>query len=174
MEYRPGWFEHLLLRLGVPHFDILKTVEEKEVLYLRRFYFFKRSAFFLTLTGGRYEGLYLHHVMRPDEDQHLHDHPWDFSALIVAGGYQEDIPNLEHGKTWKHGGSLLIRVWGPLSFRSSRAEQLHRISADHFKKTWTIFLAGPKRRVWGFETENGWMPYDEYLLKHEPGRMDSE
>ncbi len=166
MRERTGWFERLLLALRVPRFDILKRIETKDELYLRRFYLVRRSRLFHFLSGNKYEGLYLHLILRPDEDQHLHDHPWDFSAFILSGGYREEAPSREHSALWQHGDDLTMRVWGTWSYRSSRAEQLHRISSEGFKRTWTLFLVGPKRRMWGFKTESGWMPYEAYLAKY--------
>ena len=42
----------------------------------------------------------------------LHNHPWNWGALIVKGGYWEHTPN---GKFWR----------GPGSFRFRKSEDLH-------------------------------------------------
>jgi len=173
MKHKPGLFERILLALKLSRFDIVKMVDGKEEMYLRRFHLIKRNKFLLKLTKGKYEGLYLHHILRPDEDRHLHDHPWDFSVFVLAGGYEEDIPHPKYGSSWRHGLGLLSRIWHPLSFRSSSAKQLHKISADNFKTTWTLIFVGPKRRKWGFKTEKGWMPYDEYLPLYCPEQVPS-
>lgn len=31
--------------------------------------------------------VFLHHFYRSDSDAALHDHPWDFTSLILFGGY---------------------------------------------------------------------------------------
>ncbi len=170
MKHKPGLFESLLLKLGVSRFDIFKEEDGEEELYLRRFHLLKHNKWLSKLTGGKYEGIYLHHILRPDDDRHLHDHPWAFGALILAGGYDEDIPHPKYLK-WRHGNGLLTRTWRPLSFRTSEATQLHRISKENFKKTWTLFFAGPKFRKWGFYTESGWEPYDVYLAKYCPNQL---
>lgn len=33
--------------------------------------------------------LRLHHILRSDDDRHLHDHPFDFTSFLLTGGYLE-------------------------------------------------------------------------------------
>src|SRR4051794_35856733 len=44
-------------------------------------------------------GMFIHKIWRPDNDRHLHDHPWErFDAFILKGGYTEeynDFPKIE-------------------------------------------------------------------------------
>ena len=73
--------------------------------YLVRYYVFlkDRKNFPFNIT--------LHKVLESDEPQ-LHDHPWDWGALILKGGYWEHTPQ---GKFWR----------GPGSLRFRKAEDLH-------------------------------------------------
>jgi len=194
MKHKPGWFENILLKLSVSRFDIYKKIDGVEELYLRRFHILKRlnpedfkktsnwKKFWLKIshygsrglkwiTNGRYDRLFLHHILLPDLDRHLHDHPWNFAVLILTGGYWEDIPHPKYLK-WKCGCGLLSRYWGPLSFRTSPGTQLHKISQDGFKTSWTILLASPKYRTWGFMTEDGWTEFDKYLAKYCPEQSE--
>ncbi|WP_460093748.1 hypothetical protein [Pseudomonas sp. S2_B03] len=34
----------------------------------------------------------IHHIMRPDEDRDLHDHPWNARTIILRGWYTEQRP----------------------------------------------------------------------------------
>ena len=34
----------------------------------------------------------IHHIMRPDEDRDLHDHPWNARTIILRGWYNEQRP----------------------------------------------------------------------------------
>lgn len=90
--------------------------------------------------------LYLHHFLSADGDRHLHDHPWAWSAsLVLAGGYVEQRMHLVDGYA------------GPVtSLRTQAAPALnitgrgfHRI-AEVFAGTWTLFIVGPRRKMWGF------------------------
>ena len=192
MEYvnhKPGWFERLLLKLNISRFDIVKKIDGVDYLYLRRFHLLKRNKFLSKLTKGKYEGIYLHHILRPDDDRDLHDHPWNFGALILSGGYMEEIPGIVKDPrcrkftlypltveevqhyAWRSGGPLFRRYWKLFSFRTEKAEQFHRISESGFKKTWTLFFAGPKFRKWQFMTKDGPEPYDIYLAKNCPEQL---
>lgn len=95
-------------------------------------------------------GIYLHRILRSDDDRDLHDHPFSFLTLILKTGYVEQTPG---GKKWKRPGSI---IW-------HRAEDLHRLEIPEGKTTWTFFIRGPKRRSWGFATEDGWIDWRVYL-----------
>ncbi len=135
----------------------------------------------------RIPSIYLHEFHRPDEDRHLHTHPWTWSAsLILRGGYNEDRLDLD---AWFSGGSvapgtLLSRIIefpqygyangfrdhavlrpGCLNiFPRGRAHRITRLLAP---SCWTLFLAGPKRTgddAWGFVVDGrGIVPWREYL-----------
>ena len=47
--------------------------------YLRRYYILKT----------RWFRIYLHEILRSDEDRDCHDHPWNFTSIILKGGYWE-------------------------------------------------------------------------------------
>jgi hypothetical protein len=100
---QPGWFERLLMKL-VPHFDIVKTTQllcpncvlecdfcdnpentKATVIYLRRFYLWRSK-----WIGKNWGDLYLHHIIRSDDDPDPHDHPWGFTGFILAGGYTDE------------------------------------------------------------------------------------
>lgn len=35
----------------------------------------------------------IHHILRPDEDRDLHDHPWNARTIILRGWYVEERPD---------------------------------------------------------------------------------
>lgn len=123
-------------------------------VYLRRWYLLETPWF----------GLKLHHILRPDADRALHDHPWSFVALILRGGYTEETADVERGVSWD--GSLWQverPTHRPWSLNVKRATDLHRIHVLH-GDCWTLVLNGPKRRKWGFSLRPGhWQAWDEYL-----------
>jgi hypothetical protein len=93
------------------------------------------------LLRTRWGNLYLHEILRSDEDLCLHDHPWRFVTLILAGGYREVLPNAVR---WRAPGTFLFR---PAPFR-------HRVEVD--RRAWSLVYVGPKVRAWGFWTMHGW------------------
>jgi hypothetical protein len=40
----------------------------------------------------------IHHIMRPDEDRDLHDHPWNARTIILRGWYAEQRPASDEWK----------------------------------------------------------------------------
>ena len=75
------------------------TDRSGRVPYLIRYYIFlkDRKTFPFNIT--------LHKVLVSDEPK-LHDHPWNWGALILAGGYWEHTPE---GKFWRGPGHIRFR-----------------------------------------------------------------
>lgn len=98
--------------------------------------------------------IYLHKIYRPDEDGYLHDHPWDFQSLILEGSYTEQN---EEGFFPKK----------PFMMASYKAEYVHKIAAVK-RTTLSLVITGPRRRVWGYQTPEGWMDNKTFRKwKHE-------
>lgn len=108
--------------------------------YLIRYYLLKT----------RWLSIYLHHILRSDEDRELHDHPWSFWSIILWGGYWEHRPN---GIVRYEPGAML---WRPRPWP-------HRLEVN--RPAWTLVIIGARRREWGFHTPQGWMPWFSFLKK---------
>lgn len=124
-------------------FDIMDIVDTSAV-YLRRWY----------LIDTPYFGVYLHKINMPDPDRPLHDHPWNFKAVVLRGGYTELVP----------GGENVHRVG---RINNKKAESLHRIKKLLRVPTWTLIFVGRCRREWGFATDQGWVQWDDYIRASE-------
>ena len=113
---------------------------------------------------GHWRGwrLYVHRFLVPDGERWLHDHPFDGLAVVLCGGYIEEVlPALGAEPRG------FRRRW----FNWIPQRKLHRISSVQ-PGTWTLFVHGPHRKLWGFlepiETEDGlaaaWLyhnPFDQ-------------
>lgn len=33
--------------------------------------------------------IYIHHILISDQDKDMHDHPWNFTSVILEGAYRE-------------------------------------------------------------------------------------
>lgn len=87
----------------------------------------------------------------------LHNHPWDWGAVILKGGYWEHTPE---GKHWR----------GPGHIRFRKAQDLHYLElakdADGNEiPCWSIFYMGKKSDTWGFLV-NGKIIENEEFLKN--------
>lgn len=124
--------------------------------YLRRWWLIPHNKKF---------NIYLHQILRDDDDRALHDHPWDNMSLILKGGYTEFMKDRK-GKTISK-----ERRAGRVAFR--RAETPHRLMVSHlpYGSTWTLFITGPKIRDWGFLCPQGWRFWKDYVDPKDEGRI---
>lgn len=100
--------------------------------------------------------VYLHQILRSDDDRALHDHPWWNVSIILSGGYIEVTPQHPKGRR---------RRVGRVIFR--RAEASHRLvlRTDPWGRDipcWSLFVTGPKIRHWGFWCPKGWVHWRDF------------
>lgn len=102
-------------------------------IYMRRYWLFNKRWRIPFLPAIR-----IHHIMLPDDERELHDHPFDFRSFIIAGEYVEvDLM-----------GNYHIHEQGTTYF--SRAERFHRITQVSRGGVHTLVICGRKGNVWGF------------------------
>lgn len=96
--------------------------------------------------------LYLHIFVRNDAEDY-HCHPWDFTTIVLWGGYVERFPD----------GSSRLLLPGMILKR--RAELRHRVELVNGRKAVTLVLTGPVRREWYFWTALRCVPihFKEYF-----------
>lgn len=171
--------EGFLLR----HFDKVDLRNSDKSMYMRRFF----------LIGGKGGSsikddkikndkakLMLHIFYSGDEGNCLHDHPWDFTSYIIAGGYFEktmqdkgvaDIDSYIKGlgfkakqipwTEWKRPGSILrhkaehrhqVKLGTKIVRKSYHVEGIGQVLgyAIEKKRCWTLVWRSKKKRDWGF------------------------
>ncbi len=103
---------------------------------------------------------FVHWFQRSDADE-MHDHPWPFTTMIIAGGYYEVTP----ARGWKNGVGPVKKVWyNPGRILRRPANWIHRIEIPAGRDAWTIVSHGEKQRAWGFWCPMiGWRPWREHL-----------
>lgn len=113
--------------------------------------------------------VYFHVQVASDPERPLHDHPWDNTSIILAGGYEELVDNgSPHGFIQSH-----RRRPGDVIHRA--AEQAHRlILPGDTPYTMTLFCTGPKARTWGFWCSDHrgrrvWVPHSSCIVNHPDG-----
>lgn len=119
------------------------------------------------LGGAR---MMLHHILRPDRDDHLHDHPWRTAySVVLAGGYREERQIGPHGNRFSRyvgGQELLTRQGRRISENDLSAGIYHRITFVE-PDTWSLVVTGERdtSRKWGFLVDGNHVPFDEYLTE---------
>lgn len=131
--------------------------------YLRRWWLIPRN---------RLLNAYFHEFLRDDDDRALHDHPWFWCSIIIAGGY------IEHSIA--AGGIHIRKARAALSIRfgtpwSAHRVELFRAPAEHgdgpTMPCWTVFITGPRMRNWGFHCPAGWVPWQRFTDPADSGRV---
>ena len=103
--------------------------------YLLRYYLFR------TPWGS----VFLHRFLAPDIDR-FHDHPWNWCSIMLAGGYTERMLDGTGRNVWP----------GQITFRA--AETFHMVTdVEPDGGTWTLFLHGKRRRIWGELVDGKWV-----------------
>lgn len=132
-----------------PYSDI---VDQHGEVYMRRWWLFNPYN-----TSDRFPWRYLpsvrvHEIVRPDRDQHLHDHPWNARTIIMRGGYIEKRETVPPFKARLAGHSYLLKFG-----------EFHRIATIMGDSAWTIFITYRYRGAWGFKVDGVKVPWREYL-----------
>jgi hypothetical protein len=119
---------------------------------------------------GRYAwfpwSIRIHHILRPDADRDLHDHPWNARTVILRGKYVEQRPA---SSEWKDSvRSCLVQgadpKWHEWLTRDAcewlRRDtgdtavllhgQYHRIDQVSEGGVWTLFITSRWQGDWGF------------------------
>ena len=114
--------------------------------YLRRLRIFQTPWF----------ALYLHFIFEPDLDRDPHDHPCNFWSLILRGGYFErvymNIRNLFYNDYRTRRRFTVAKM--PITW-AHRIEELK-------PGTITLCWFGARQRRWGFWTDLGFVPAQDY------------
>jgi hypothetical protein len=153
-----------------------------ESFYMRRFWLFNAYSrddnvptmrltlklFGRTLTWAFPISIRIHHIMREDGDRDPHDHPWNARTIILKGHYLEirDNPEFEPMLPTHQGNQptkILLRRPGATA--ALGFEEYHRICEVAPGGTWTLFISGPWRGVWGFRVNGVKVPWRAYLSR---------
>lgn len=116
------------------------VIGEAENPYLRRWWVIPRNA------GCN---VYLHEILRSDDDRALHDHPWPNTSMLLDGRYVEHTPEGE-----------FMREPGWIGSRP--AEAAHRLVILPGERAVSLFMTGPKVREWGFLCPKGWVHWQDF------------
>lgn len=128
-------------------------------LYMERWWLFNPypAAGNYTRKGWRnwLPSIRVHHIVREDDDGHLHDHPWDARTIILKGWYVEEVRTF-----WLY---LLRKRRQAGDTAPIRFEQYHRIDEVSDGGVWTLFFTWRHLGEWGFLVDGNKVPWRTYL-----------
>ncbi len=125
-------------------------------MYMERYWLFNPFPARGQKAGWCPFSIQLHHILLPDQDRHLHDHPWNFRTLILSGEYIDE--RQEPSTDWT---AYTLRAPGTTA--SLRFGEYHRVYYVMAGGCWTVFITGPYRGTWGFLVDGVKVKYREYL-----------
>ena len=122
------------------------------------------------IPRNNYANVYFHIQVVDDPERPLHDHPWDNTSVILAGGYDELYRPLA-APPHAIMDTVLTRKVREGDVVHRKAEEPHRLLlASPLGYTVTLFSTGPKRRPWGFWFPDGWRDQREVIENLPDGR----
>lgn len=102
----------------------------------------------------RLPSIRIHHILRADDADHLHDHPWAARTIILAGWYVERRQRAQR-RVMARGAT------GRIDHGS-----YHHIEAVSDGGVWTLFLTWDYLGTWGFLVDGQKVPWREYEHRH--------
>lgn len=116
--------------------------------YMQRWFIIPRNPVF---------NIYFHRFFGSDAPT-MHDHPWVSFGLILSGEYVEHTPK---GDFVRREGDWTLRM----------PSSLHWIEID--KPVYTLFITGPRVRLWGFLCKDKWINHIDYIKNRGGDRLAS-
>lgn len=145
-----SWLERLVRKLLLVKEILSKTGE----VHFRRYRLLQTPWF----------AVYVHQICRSDMEQDMHDHPWNFSSVILEGAYREASsypPNFD--KIYLHdyySGDVI----------EHQAEDAHKLTLVS-QEVWTLVFTSGRTRYWGYQTKTGWIGHQEYRQLKNEGKL---
>ena len=103
----------------------------------------------------------VHHILLADDDQHMHDHPWDARTIVLRGYYLEQLPLTadrgQRGFAWRW-HECRRGYTGRLEFG-----EYHRIHTLSGGGVYTLFFTWKYMGTWGFLVDGVKVPWRKYL-----------
>jgi hypothetical protein len=152
----------LYMKEVIRNFFLVKEIVSKEgVVHFKRY----------RLLSTPWFNIYIHNILKSDEDAHPHDHPWHFLSFILWGGYSEAwLGAYEDWRFWK-GYPLRVTKRVPGSIVYHNAKDFHQITLLK-KSAWTlVFTFGKRRPSWGYQTPQGWIDFKAYRELKNEGKL---
>lgn len=123
--------------------------------------------------------IYLHNILKSDEDKHLHSHPWDYTSIILRGGYTEFLARRTNlydillsflFSSCPDPFQTEINTFKPFSMVRRKKEDYHKISL--LSPTWTLVWTGRRNESWGYLVNNEHVDHETYRKNKNEGKYD--
>ena len=134
---------------------LVKEIISKEgILHFRRYRLLQTPWF----------AIYVHQICRSDEERDPHDHPWNFTSVILEGAYRENAwypPHFDKQITCDYYSGDVI---------DHKAEDAHKLTLVS-SEVWTLVFVSGCARLWGYQTPVGWINHFDYRMLKNEGKL---
>lgn len=123
-----------------------------EAPYMRRWWVIPRNPV---------SNIYLHQILRSDDDRALHDHMYVNASVLLQGSYVEHTIEAGgvHKRVERRAGDVVLRL----------PSTAHRLEVS--EPCWSLFVTGPRVREWGFHCPRGWVHWRAFTAPDDAGRI---
>lgn len=102
--------------------------------------------------------IYIHQILKSDEDADMHDHPWNFTSFILDGSYTEVC------KIAPDFVSTYFAIYNVGDVVKHKSEDAHKI-AIQTPEVWTLVFTSGRTRDWGYRLKYGsWIGHKKYRI----------
>lgn len=115
---------------------------------------FKRWEILKTPWGS----IWLHAIYKADTDKHLHNHPWDFTSVVLKGSY---IEQTTLGNKRQYPGKINVR----------NGAHYHKILEVESPVVYTLFFASKPKRQWGYRVVGKFVDHITYRERKNKGEL---
>lgn len=126
--------------------------------YMLRWFIIPRNRFF---------NIYLHQVLKDDDDRALHDHPWASLSIMLEGELTEIFAKSD-GETLTSKKLYREIKQGQIVYR--RGKFAHRLMVRNGEAK-TLFITGPRFRKWGFYCDHSWRFWRDFTNSENTGEV---
>ena len=122
---------------------LIKEIRDKSgELHFKRWLLFKTPFF----------EVYVHGIYKEDQDECLHNHPWNIWTMVLWGSYIEEVK-----------GDIFPRIYNYRSFLNTgyhNSEEFHCIHEVTSKRVFTLAIVGRRKKgLWGYDTKDGFVDH---------------
>lgn len=136
-------------------FLVKEIVSKEGELHFRRY----------RLLSTPWFNIYIHQILKSDEDAHFHDHPWNFHSYLLKGSYLEQA---SYPGDWSE----------KFSYTYFAGDWVHHDAVDAHSLTlmtdqvWTLVFTSGRERVWGYRMNDGsWTDFKTYRKMKNEGKL---
>lgn len=177
LSRRPALVQRIIDRAKKTPYSVIPSRDGKRE-YMRRYWLFnpydqvtrKRKYPWIPMS------IRIHEIMLPDDDEHLHDHPFDAQTIILRGWYleerDEEVANSFCAETVT--GPGWVRAMSPGDTAPVLFGDFHRIAAKSAEPVVSMFITFKERGTWGFDVDGTKVPWDKYLAARRLAEVTSE